>query len=64
LTRRVTFRQSDVTRAVQAVKDGGEKVASVKIDPDGTIHVLTAGDHEKPLDPFEVWERGHGGRAA
>lgn len=64
MTRRVAFRQADVTRAIQAVKDGGEKVSTVEIAPDGTIRILTGDGVEKPLDPFEVWERENGGRAA
>jgi hypothetical protein len=35
-----TFRQSDLTKAVKGVRDGGCSVAAVEIDRDGKIVVL------------------------
>ena len=35
-----TFRQSDLTKAVRGVRDGGCSVARVEIDRDGKIIVL------------------------
>jgi hypothetical protein len=34
------FRKRDVTRAVRAVKDAGEKVVRVEVDKDGRIIVI------------------------
>jgi len=36
-----TFRQSDLTRAVKAVKAAGENVARVEVDSAGKIVVVT-----------------------
>jgi len=41
MTRRALFRQSDVARAIQTVKSGGETVVGVEFFPDGRFRVLT-----------------------
>jgi hypothetical protein len=46
---RWNFKLCDVRRAVTAVTDVGLPISDVKIDPDGTIHVITA-----PLDKLEA----------
>jgi hypothetical protein len=50
-----TFRQSDVVRAVKALRAAGEAVARVEIDRDGKI-VVIVGDPAKPTSsgPDEV----------
>jgi hypothetical protein len=35
-----TFREKDVTRAVNAVRKAGVKIAAVKIDRDGAIEII------------------------
>jgi len=40
------FRQSDVTRAVRAVRAAGEGVGRVEIDRDGRIVITTRDDAE------------------
>jgi hypothetical protein len=42
VTRAARFSQADLTRAVAAVRKAGETVAGAKIQPDGTIVILTA----------------------
>lgn len=59
------FRQSDVERAIRAIKAVGETVSGVEIKPDGTFRVLTGGNSEpEALTPLQAWEREHGDRAA
>ena len=43
MTERAAFRASDVTRAVKGLKQAGECLGQVKIDPTGTIVVIPAG---------------------
>jgi hypothetical protein len=55
MTRPARFSQSDLTRAVKALEKAGMSVAGAKINPDGTITVLTgepqaANDRLNPLD--------------
>jgi hypothetical protein len=39
-TKRTTFAQRDVTRAVKAVRGAGLEIGMVRIEPDGTILVI------------------------
>jgi hypothetical protein len=41
-----TFRQTDVTRAVKAVRAAGVEVSKVEIGPDGTITIRTGPGYE------------------
>jgi type II secretory pathway component GspD/PulD (secretin) len=55
MTRAVRFSQADVTRAVKATERAGLRVAGVKIQPDGSIFVVTGEadmieDFRNPLD--------------
>lgn len=64
MTRPATFRQSDVERAIKAVRAAGLPVEGVEI-VDGRIRVLTTRPaEEKPADPYEDWKRQRGDRAA
>ena len=42
MSRRVTFRQADVTRAVRAATKAGLAIGGLRITPDGAIEVLQA----------------------
>ncbi len=65
MTRRAAFLQADVERTVRALKAVGETVVGVENTPDGGFRVLTAAAQpQKPLSPYEAWEREHGDRAA
>lgn len=64
MTRPATFRQSDIKRAIAALKAVGETIAGVDIRPDGSFKVLTETKTAQPLSPFEAWERQDGERAA
>ncbi len=54
MTRPARFSQADLTRAVHAMRKAGCDVAAAKIQPDGTIVVLTGGreaaNDTNPLD--------------
>jgi hypothetical protein len=45
------FTEADVKRAVKGVIDGGGRVASVDIWPDGRISVTVKEDKHRSLDP-------------
>jgi hypothetical protein len=45
------FTEADVKRAVRGVINGGGKVASVEIWPDGRISVLIKQEILPPMDP-------------
>lgn len=54
-----SFTQSDVTRAVRAVKAAGLDVSGVEVRPDGTIKVKVGTSQDKPLAavaPFDTWK--------
>jgi hypothetical protein len=55
MTRAARFTQADITRAVCAMRKAGCAVTGAKIEPDGSITVLTdlaraANDKLNPLD--------------
>ena len=68
----VTFKSSDLARAVKTMKGAGLMIAGAEITRDGTIRVLTAaavGTVLTPplalpevdvLTPLERWEQKHG----
>jgi hypothetical protein len=65
MTKPVSFKQSDVERAIRAVTSAGLKVTTVKFNPDGGFAVLTGdNENEDNLSPLERWERENGLRAA
>lgn len=64
MSRRATFRQADLERALKAAKAVGYANPTVDIRPDGTLRLLTEPQDLKPLSPLEAWEREHGDRAA
>jgi hypothetical protein len=55
MTRPARFSQADLTRALRSFEKAGVQVAGAKINPDGSITVLTgepsaANDRYNPLD--------------
>lgn len=54
MTRPTRFTQADLTRAVRAMRKAGEHVTGARIEPDGSIVVLTgtseAANDRNPLD--------------
>lgn len=60
---KVTFRQSDLTRAIVAATKAGQKVREAIISPDGEIRLLLGGDaepQERPLTPLQERRRRMG----
>ena len=54
------FRQSDVTRAVRAVRAAGLPVSGVKIDVrTGAIEVVTGNDQGQDSAPLDSWMAKH-----
>ncbi len=55
MSRRVTFRQSDLTRALKAAKQADVRVV-VEIQPDGTMRIAPAPPPEdyRPVNPVEA----------
>ena len=54
-----TFKQSDVERAVKAVRSTGLDVGAVEVAPDGTIRVMVGasqGDSQAAMTPFDQWK--------
>jgi hypothetical protein len=45
------FTEADVRRAVKGVLDGGERVSSVEIWPDGRISVTIKEEKHRSMDP-------------
>jgi len=45
------FTEADVRRAVKGVFDGGGRVVSVEIWPDGRISVTVTEDKQRSIDP-------------
>lgn len=56
----LTFRQSDVARAVKAAQAARLAVGTVEITPDGTIRVVVADAGPiAPASPFDQWKVDH-----
>jgi len=54
------FRQTDVTRAVRAVRAAGLPVSGVKIDVrTGAIEVVTGNDQGQDFAPLDAWMAKH-----
>lgn len=55
MTARATFKQSDVTRAVNGVKAAGLSVAVVRLAPDGAVEIVTGPPRD---DDNDDWRSG------
>jgi hypothetical protein len=65
MTKRATFSQADLERALRAAKAVGYAHPTVDIRPDGTLRLLTSPEADlEASDPLAAWEREHGDRAA
>lgn len=53
-SKKATFGQKDLTRACKGVLDAGLPVASVRIDKDGAIEVLTHTDQKNNPNPCDA----------
>ncbi len=56
MNRRAVFRQTDITRAIQAAQTAGLPVARTEITDDGRIVLHHAAD-AAPSNPYEEWKR-------
>lgn len=65
MTAPARFKQSDLQRALRAVKAEGYTDVVVDFPPGGGFRLLTGKEAaETTLSPLEQWEREHGDRAA
>lgn len=51
-----SFRQSDVTRALKAVRLAGIDVGSVRIQADGSIEIVARSEKPSPESDFDTWK--------
>lgn len=49
------FTQADVQRAIRGATAAGLEIAAVRIDPDGSIHILTT-KHQNADDEPNSWD--------
>ncbi|GAB1364728.1 hypothetical protein MASR1M32_39640 [Rhodobacter sp.] len=59
MSKRQTFTQAEVTRAIKAAKAAGMEVSRCEIMPDGRI-VMTTDSAAPPEDPFLSWKASRG----
>ena len=50
------FTKLDLKRAVEAVKDAGERVGRIEIDPNGRIVIYPMGTAPKPASTGNSWD--------
>lgn len=55
MTAPATIRQADLTRALKAVKAAEIEAAQIRIDPDGTMHIIVAAApaDSQPVNPLD-----------
>jgi hypothetical protein len=63
MTRRATFTQAELTRAIKAAKSAGMTVARCEISPDGRI-VLSEAAEAPAEDVFGKWQARREGAVA
>ncbi|MFN3675453.1 MAG: hypothetical protein ACK4TC_05685 [Sphingomonas pseudosanguinis] len=61
---RVTWHQTDLTRALKAAKNADQPVVRTEIAPDGTISLFHHDAAPAPIlsDPFDAWRARRDGR--
>ena len=55
MTRRATFTEAEIKRAIKAAKGAGMTVTRCEISPDGKI-VLSEAPAESADNPFDAWK--------
>ena len=56
MTRRATFTQAGITRAIKAAQAAGMQVSRCEIGPDGRIILSSESAPSAPADPFAAWK--------
>lgn len=64
MTRRATFTQAQLTRAIKAAQAAGLTITRCEISPDGRIVVSTESEAAPPPDPFADWKAARDARRA
>ena len=59
MKRRAAFRQADLTRALKAAKNAGVEIASIRVEPDGTIHIVAGGPEPAATNDLDRWLAVH-----
>ena len=54
----LAFKQTDIERAVKAVRKAGETVQKVQIDKDGNIVVIIGRPEQGPELAYDKWKSG------
>ena len=57
MTRKSSFRQSDVTKALRAAKDAGYDAKSFRITPEGSIDITLSADIAYLKEEPNSWDR-------
>ena len=57
MSRRSTFRQSDLTRALKGAEAAGVKIRRLEIDPDGRLVLLVGGADAEVGQGRNPWDK-------
>ena len=52
------FRQTDITRAIRAVRKAGEAIVRTEVDRDGTIRIIHGVEAQTEAKAFDEWHAG------
>lgn len=64
MTRRATFTQAEITRAIKAAQAAGMTVTRCEIGADGRIILTAESAAAAPPDPFAAWKASRGANRA
>ena len=59
MSRRLAFRQADVSRALKGALAAGLTVTRVEIGSDGKIVIVSGKDEPEPANDFDKWKARH-----